>query len=62
MDEQLETVCCECNGTGTIESRYNGTSNCEKCGGSGFVTTEKGARILDLMRHNFKVMLQDAVH
>jgi DnaJ-class molecular chaperone len=62
MSKELETVCPECDGSGKTESRYDGTSKCEKCGGSGYVTTEQGERILELMRHNFKIMLSDAIH
>lgn len=54
---ELECVCSVCNGnkgshTGEEES---GWSDCYNCNGSGYVPTEAGKRILDLMRHNSRV-------
>ena len=52
----LENKCDHCNGNGFFGSR-NGEDreDCHKCGGSGFVPTSIGARILELVRHNSKL-------
>ncbi len=57
----LEVPCDECHG----ERRYrvsvgNGWSNCGKCNGAGYVATEFGERVIALMWHNFRPMLDAA--
>lgn len=49
----LEILCPHCKGMRIIngEKHYQTCSNCK---GSGFVPTEEGKKILELMRHNFK--------
>ena len=57
----LEDKCPYCYGKG--ESIQEGSGRrllCEMCNGSGYVPTEFGERVLALMRHNFKPMLEDA--
>ncbi len=54
----LETICSQCHGTG---GWYNDTwDRCDFCNGAGFIPTPDGERVLALMRHNFKPMLEDA--
>jgi len=59
ITEPLEIPCGRCNGDGVV-STYHGERQCPKCFGSGFAPTELGERILDLMRHHFRPMLEDA--
>lgn len=56
----LETLCKNCNGDGDVIS-YRGRERCDKCNGAGYIPTEIGTKILDLMAHNFRPMLQDAI-
>lgn len=53
----LETVCAECHGEKGYSdvSADNGWAICSACGGTGYVPTAIGARILDLVRHNSRV-------
>ena len=55
----LEELCGSCRGEGCYRGR-EGPVRCDVCNGAGFISTEFGERILNLMRHNFKPMLQDA--
>jgi DnaJ-class molecular chaperone len=56
---ELETVCLCCHGTGGPE--YKGDSyRCKNCDGAGYVPTEFGKKVLAVVQHNFKPMLQDA--
>jgi hypothetical protein len=55
----LEEKCPGCRGRGWQRGR-GGQERCPLCDGAGYTTTEFGRRILALMRHNFKPMLQDA--
>lgn len=56
---KLEVPCDECDGLGVLYGRSGG-HQCEQCGGAGYVPTEFGEKILDLKRHNFRPMLEDA--
>lgn len=50
----LETVCDKCLGVGGKD--YSGEwEECDCCKGYGYIPTEIGARILDLVRHNTRV-------
>ena len=51
----LETKCKDCNGRGWFTADEGGRDDCAACGGSGFVPTAIGARVLDLVRHNSRV-------
>ena len=55
----LEDLCGSCRGKGYDRGR-GGPVRCDVCNGAGFISTEFGERILNLMRHNFKPMLHDA--
>lgn len=52
---ELETVCLFCEGTGRGH-----VCRCRDCNGAGYVPTEAGRKILALMQHNFRPMLDDA--
>jgi DnaJ-class molecular chaperone len=65
MDNQLssvdlESLCERCNGEGETERR-TGFEICPDCNGAGFVPTPAGEKIIDLMRHNFRPMLRNAM-
>ena len=60
-DVELETRCEECRGLGEVELR-TGMEVCEMCGGAGYIPTPVGEKIIDLMRHNFRPMLRNAIH
>jgi hypothetical protein len=61
MDD-LEVVCVNCRGAGGWSGSARGPAwtACGRCGGSGYVTTEVGRKVLDLIRHNLKLLLHDA--
>jgi DnaJ-class molecular chaperone len=56
----LEQLCYHCDGLGLYDDGSGARDRCTACGGSGYIATESGERILALMRHNLKPMLQDA--
>ncbi len=60
--DELESSCETCLGKGGWweEGRYRDWHRCGKCEGSGYLPTDLGKRILSLMRHNFKPMLEDS--
>lgn len=62
QDIQLETPCADCDGRGCFADveEDDGVRACQKCNGSGFVPTQMGARILDLIRHNSRVKISAA--
>lgn len=49
----LEFPCESCDTRGTDWYTHD---RCAKCGGSGHIPTEFGERVLDLMRHNIRLM------
>lgn len=52
----LEKVCEVCSGKKyAYSSEEDAFPDCSNCNGSGFVPTESGKRILDLLRHNSRV-------
>jgi DnaJ-class molecular chaperone len=57
---KLEVICPDCRGSrGYYEmGRF---CRCSECNGAGFVPTKKGKAILDLMRHNFRPMLDQNI-
>ena len=59
----LETICGHCEGAGGDWNRdgYGDEwQRCYWCDGAGHVPTPFGERVLALMRHNFRPMLEDA--
>ncbi|MDB5296824.1 MAG: hypothetical protein JWO31_2807 [Phycisphaerales bacterium] len=56
---ELETPCEWCEGRGWYTDAQRRV-RCSDCGGAGHVPTEFGERVLSLMRHNFRPMLEDA--
>lgn len=55
----LETICEKCEGSGIFRDSGK-RCRCDWCNSAGYVPTEFGEKVLALMRHNFKPMLQDA--
>jgi DnaJ-class molecular chaperone len=56
----LETVCDICDGAGRWDTRQEeGWHRCSICNGAGYVPTEYGKKVLALLRHNFRSMLED---
>ena len=49
---ELEVVCPRCRGKGSVPLGYP-DPRCSNCGGSGYIPTEFGQRVLELVRHNF---------
>jgi DnaJ-class molecular chaperone len=49
----LETVCPACKGIGSFYME----GPCESCCGSGYVPTEAGEKLLALVRHNIRRLL-----
>lgn len=58
---ELECECHVCNGAGGWTREETGDwRDCGVCKGSGYLVTAFGEKVLALMRHNFRPMLQDA--
>lgn len=55
----LEESCHACLGEGCLRGR-EGFVHCCVCNRAGYIPTEFGEKVLALMRHNFRSMLQDA--
>jgi hypothetical protein len=55
----LEEECIRCERRGWLHDGGEFV-RCGVCDGSGYVPTEFGERVLSLMMHNFKPMLEDA--
>jgi hypothetical protein len=58
----LERRCVFCNGEGGAgpSELCDRFLSCTRCHGSGHLPTETGKKILALMRHNFRAMLESA--
>jgi DnaJ-class molecular chaperone len=56
----LEVPCEKCKGRGWYSYGGGQKEPCPVCDGAGYEPTAFGDRILALMRHNLKPMLQDA--
>ncbi len=57
----LEFPCTYCTARGGWRVEGSGTwHRCTMCNGSGFIPTDFGSRVLDLLRHNFQSLLQDS--
>lgn len=54
----LQVACERCKRTGYIDG-YHGRERCRECDGAGFVPTELGEKILELMRNNLQPMIED---
>ncbi len=60
---ELETVCDWCHGRrGEHEDGTGVWRDCGRCGGSGFATTALGEKVLDLIRHNIKRLIDESSH
>jgi ribosomal protein L37AE/L43A len=57
---ELESTCPVCKGEARWRLGNGEWHYCGNCDGAGFMPTPLGERILTLMRHNFRPMLQDA--
>jgi len=56
----LESECEDCCGKGWYwPEDSDDRANCPTCEGAGYVTTDFGERVLALMRHNFRPLLQE---
>lgn len=53
MDRMFETLCICCEGGGGWMS-YGDWIECHKCYGTGYIPTELGEAVLELLRHNVK--------
>lgn len=52
---ELETVCPECEGDNDYNANaYGPWRPCGSCGGAGYIPTDLGAKIIDLIRHNIR--------
>ncbi len=60
MSERLEIRCDICNGRGSFVNGLQGEIRCDVCKGAGYLPTQLGAKILDLVRHNLRLMLEDS--
>ena len=56
----LEVVCPKCSGKGGRDD-YEGWITCRPCKGIGFIPTEVGAAVLDIVRHNIDHMVRDSM-
>jgi DnaJ-class molecular chaperone len=60
LSAELETVCEVCEGDGGWRREdYGRWHRCWVCEGAGYTTTPFGEKVLALMRHNFRPMLED---
>jgi hypothetical protein len=50
---EMEQLCWKCKGR---------CQRCDQCDGVGYLPTEFGKKILALLRHNLKPILQDAIN
>jgi hypothetical protein len=55
----LELVCDDCRGEGGWWTEGD-FCRCLRCGGAGYRPTPLGEKVLSLVRHNFKPMMEDA--
>ena len=52
LESSLETKCAHCGGTGVIERMYDTSDDlCSECLGAGYIATDFGKRIIQLVRH-----------
>ncbi|MGD9644172.1 MAG: hypothetical protein AB7U73_00570 [Pirellulales bacterium] len=54
---ELEQRCEFCGGRG--RDAYT-SHRCFECGGSGYISTKFGKKVVELMRHHFATMLENA--
>ena len=52
---ELEKICPRCKGAGGEKIDYDSVFDvCVQCGGSGYIATPMGERVIAIMHHNFK--------
>jgi len=56
----LETVCGECGGNGGQKGCHF-WETCDACNGTGYILTDDGKAILELVRHNGKTILRESM-
>lgn len=56
----LEVICEHCHGEGGTNA-YTYWEKCSCCNGAGYIPTEDGKRLLDLMRHNALEMVRESI-
>jgi DnaJ-class molecular chaperone len=55
----LQVKCPECDGKGGWFDEFDGSGlYCGQCGGAGYVATDLGREILDLVRRNFRSLVE----
>ena len=60
---ELEVVCTYCHGKGRWQEDGNGRDRvCGMCDGAGYIPTEFGVRVLQLVRHNRTVLAERDNH
>jgi DnaJ-class molecular chaperone len=58
---ELERSCPRCAGAGGEKRDYDNVwDKCVQCGGSGYLTTAMGERVIALVEHNLKPILINA--
>jgi len=58
---ELERVCPRCKGAGGEKRDYDNVwDECVQCGGSGYLVTAMGERVIALIEHNLKPILINA--
>jgi DnaJ-class molecular chaperone len=58
---ELERVCPRCRGAGGEKRDYDNVwDTCVQCGGSGYLVTAMGERVIALIEHNLKPILINA--
>lgn len=58
-DTEFQTRCPECRSTGEVLDGRGVPSPCVVCRGRGYIPTELGEKVLDLVRRNFGVEMGD---
>jgi hypothetical protein len=54
---ELERVCWSCGGRGGSDDCYGRHFPCNACGGSGYIRTALGEKVLALMQHNIRSLV-----
>lgn len=56
----LENRCEQCKGDGGT-NEYSFWATCDNCQGTGYIPTQNGEAILELIQHNMKNLLRQAI-